>query len=337
MISLVTGANGFVGSAIVRQLLESGHEVRCLVRPGSNQRNLQQLPVQISTGDLRQPESLKQALKGCNNLFHAAADYRLWIPDPSVMYEVNVRGTENLLLAAHAEGLDRIIYTSSVATLGLNPDHSPADEKTPSALPDMTGHYKRSKFMAEQKTMQLTGQLGLPLVTVNPSTPIGPRDIRPTPTGRMVIDTLNGDMPAYVNTGLNIVHVDDVAKGHLLAFNSGHVGERYILGGENMTLLDILNTIDEISGMPQKRVRLPHQAVLPVAWIMELVARCTGKEPRATVDSVRMARKTMFFSSGKAVRELGYQFRPAREALEDAVRWFVENDYCRKLPTVQSR
>lgn len=330
MKSLVTGGSGFVGSAVVRQLLKEGHEVRCLVRPDSDLRNLQQLPVETSEGDLREPETLKRALRGCNNLFHVAADYRLWLPHPEVMYEVNVKGTENLLLAAYAESLDRIIYTSSVATLGLYPDQTPANEKTPSSLQDMTGHYKRSKFLAEQKAWQLTQQLTLPLVIVNPSTPIGPRDIRPTPTGRIVIDTLNGKMPAYVDTGLNVVHVDDVALGHLLAFNHGHIGERYILGGENMTLLEILNMIDELGGAKQRRLHLPHQVILPVAYIMEGVARITGIEPRMTVDSVRMARKTMFFSSEKAVRELGYRFRPAREALEDAIHWFIENGYCRK-------
>lgn len=294
MKSLVTGGSGFVGSAVVRQLLEAGHEVRCLVRPGRDHRNLQRLPVETSTGNLREPDTLKRALRGCDHLFHVAADYRLWIPDPDAMYEVNVKGTENLLLAAHAEGVERIVYTSSVATLGLNPDRSPANEKTPSSLSDMTGHYKRSKFLAEQKAWQLTQQLNLPLVIVNPSTPIGPRDIRPTPTGRIVVDTLNGKMPAYVNTGLNIVHVDDVARGHLLAFSHGHVGERYILGGEDMTLFEILKTIDELTGVQHRRLRLPHQVILPVAYIMEGMARITGTDPRITVDSVHMSSKTIF-------------------------------------------
>lgn len=331
MKSLVTGASGFVGSAVVRQLLESGHEVRCLIRSESDQRNLQQLPVEICIGDLRHTESLKRALKGCNYLFHVAADYRLWIPDPSVMYEINVKGTENLLLAAHAEGIERIIYTSSVATIGLHPERTPADEMTPSSLADMTGHYKRSKFLAEQKARQLAEQLHLPLVIVNPSTPVGPRDIKPTPTGRIITDTLNNKMPAYVNTGLNIVHVDDVARGHLLAFSHGHIGERYILGGENMALFDILETIDQLTGIQRRRLPLPHQVILPVAYMMEGMARVTGREPRATVDSVRMARKTMFFSSEKAVRELDYRFRPASEALEDAIHWFIENGYCRRI------
>ncbi|MEK7768844.1 MAG: hopanoid-associated sugar epimerase [Pseudomonadota bacterium] len=328
MKSLVTGANGFVGSAVMRCLLAAGHEVRCLVRPGSDRRNLGKLTVEISEGDLRDTASLQRAVSGCDNLFHVAADYRLWVPDPETMYDINVRGTQALILAAAEAGMKRMIYTSSVATLGLNPDGTPANEETPSSLATMTGHYKRSKFLAEQAVQQFTDEHKLPLIIVNPSTPIGPCDIRPTPTGRMVLDTLCGRMPAYVNTGLNVAHVDDIAHGHLLAYAHGKPGERYLLGGENMTLLQILQTIDEISGKQIKRINLPANLILPVAWIMEKTAMITDIEPRATVDSVRMAKKKMFFSSEKATRELGYQYRPATEALRDAISWFQDNGYC---------
>lgn len=328
MKSLVTGANGFVGSAVARCLLNAGHEVRCLVRPGSDLRNLYNLPVELSEGDLRSVPSLKRAVSGCDNLFHVAADYRLWVPNPETMYDINVKGTEALILAAAEAGMRRMIYTSSVATLGANRTDAPANENTPSTLMSMTGHYKRSKFMAEQVVQRITDEHKLPVVIVNPSTPIGPRDIKPTPTGRIVLDTLCGRMPAYVNTGLNIAHADDIAHGHLLAYAKGTPGERYILGGENMTLLQILQTIDEISGKRTKRFNLPVKLVLPAAWVMEKMAIVTRVEPRATMDSVRMAEKKMFYSSEKAVRELGYQYRPATEALEDAMNWFQTNGYC---------
>lgn len=330
MKSLVTGANGFVGSAVVRCLLTAGHEVRAMVRPGSNRRNLDSLPVEVTEGDLLDAASLKSAVSGCDNLFHVAADYRLWIPDPNVMYDTNVKGTESLVLAAAEAGIKRIIYTSSVATLGLNKDGTPANEETPSSLESMTGHYKRSKFLAEQAVKKLVDDHQLPLVIVNPSTPIGPRDIRPTPTGRIVLDTLCGRMPAYSDVGLNVVHVDDVAQGHLLAFEHGIPGERYILGGENMTLLQILQIIDNFTGKKTRRLYLPLKLILPVAWMMEKIALITDIEPRATVDSIRMAKTRMFFSSEKAIRELGYQFRPATEAIRDAVIWFQENDYCKQ-------
>jgi dihydroflavonol-4-reductase len=334
--SLVTGANGFVGSAVVRCLLAAGHEVRCLVRPGSDRRNLGKLNVEISEGDLRDTASLQRAVAGRDGLFHVAADYRLWVPDPEIMYDINVRGTRALILAAAEAGMKRMVYTSSVATLGLNSDNTPANEETPSSLAAMTGHYKRSKFLAEQAVQQLTDEHKLPLVIVNPSTPIGPCDIRPTPTGRMVLDTLCGRMPAYMNTGLNVAHVDDIAQGHLLAHAHGKAGERYILGGENMTLLKILQIIDEISGKQIKRMSLSANLMLPIAWMMEKSTMITDIEPRATVDSVRMAKKMMFFSSDKATRELGYCYRPAAEALRDAMSWFQDNGYCSGVP-VRSR
>jgi len=328
MRSLITGANGFVGSAVTRCLLTAGHEVRCLIRPRSDRGNLEGLPVEISEGDLRDATSLKRAVTNCENLFHVAADYRLWVPDPKTMYDINVKGTQELMLAAAEAGISRIIYTSSVATLGLNLDGNPADEKTPSSLIDMTGHYKRSKFLAEQVVRHLTNKHKLPLVIVNPSTPIGPRDIRPTPTGQIVLDTLCGRMPAYMNTGLNIAHVDDIAQGHLLAYKHGKLGERYILGGENMDLIQILRAIDEICGKKIKRMNIPMALILPVAWIMEKIAIVTNTQPRASVDSIRMAEKKMFFSSEKAIRDLGYQYRPSIDAINDAVTWFQDNGYC---------
>lgn len=328
MKTLVTGANGFVGSAVVRQLISADHDVRVLVRPQSDRRNLDRLSIEIVEGDLRDTESLQRAVSGCTNLFHVAADYRLWVPDPDTIYDINVKGTRELILTAAKADVSRIIYTSSVATLGFNEDGSPANEETPSSLVQMVGHYKRSKYLAEQEVRQLTIQHNLPVITVNPSTPIGPRDVKPTPTGRIVLDTICGRMPAYVDTGLNVVHVDDVARGHLLAYERGKPGERYILGGDNMSLLQILELIAEITGQHPPRLRLPHNFVLPIAWMMEQWARISKHEPRATVDGIRMAKKKMFFSSDKAIAELGYRSRPAREAIRDAINWFRQNGYC---------
>ena len=328
MKSLVTGASGFVGSAVTRCLLAAGHEVRCLIRPKCDQRNLDGLPVEILEGDLRDIASLKRAVTNCENLFHVAADYRLWVPNPETMYDINVKGTQTLILAAAEAGIKRIIYTSSVATLGLNSDGSPANEETPSSLVEMTGHYKRSKFLAEQVVQHFTNKHKLPLVIVNPTTPIGPRDIRPTPTGRIVVDTLRGRMPAYMNTGLNVAHVDDIAQGHLLAYMHGRPGERYILGGENINLLQILQTIDEVGGKKINRINIPVTLIFPIAWMMEKIAIITNVEPRASIDSIRMAKKKMFFSSEKAIRELGYQYRPSTEAIKDAMIWFQNNGYC---------
>ncbi|MBT8420183.1 MAG: NAD-dependent epimerase/dehydratase family protein, partial [Gammaproteobacteria bacterium] len=262
---------------------------------------------------------------GCDALFHVAADYRLWVRDSDVLYRANVEGTKNLLRAAADAGVSRIVYTSSVAALGLHRDGTPSDEDTPSSLDHMIGHYKRSKYLAEQAVHRMVEELKLPVVIVNPSTPIGPRDIKPTPTGRMVLDAALGRMPAYVDTGLNVVHVNDVAAGHLLAFERGKIGERYILGGENMTLREILAVIAESTGANPPSIRLPHNLVLPIAYISQMWARLTGgPEPRATVDGVRMSKKRMYFSSDKARRKLGYSPRPAREAIEDAVEWFLD-------------
>lgn len=328
MKALVTGATGFLGSSVMRCLLAAGHEVRVFTRPNNDRRNLKAFPVEICEGDLRDLPSLKKATKGCDSLFHVAADYRLWVPNPETMLAINVKGTHDLMLAAGEAGIKQIVYTSSVAALGLNSDGSPANEETPSTLATKNGHYKQSKFLAEQTITNLIHQYSLPIVIVNPSTPIGPCDIKPTPTGRIVLDTLLGKMPAYVNTGLNIAHVDDIAAGHLLALEHGRIGERYILGGDNMTLLQILETIDRIIGKQTKRINLPTSLMLPIAWGLEKMAYLTRTEPRATTDSIRMAKNIMFFSSDKAKRELGYHYRPVTEALQDAITWFKENNYC---------
>ncbi len=323
MTALVTGATGFVGSAVVRALLARGQRVRALVRPMSDRRNLLGLKVEIAVGDLTDRSSLYSALRGCRALFHVAADYRLWVPNPVDLYRVNVTGTRNILEVAAELGVDKMVYTSSVATLGAAAGNVPADETTPVAIGDMIGHYKRSKFLAEEAVRNMA-QAGLPVVIVNPSTPVGPRDLRPTPTGRMVRDAVLGRIPAYLDTGLNIVHVDDVATGHLLAFEHGAMGERYILGGENLALRDILTRIAHLAGRRPPRICLARGFVLPIAYFVEAGARLLhAGEPLVTVDGVRLARKPMYFSSAKAMRMLGFEARPAAQALGDAVDWFV--------------
>lgn len=328
MTTLVTGASGFVGSAVVRALLQAGHEVRALLRPHSDRRNIEGLPVSVVIGDLVDQASLKRAIDGCDALFHVAADYRIWVPRPDDIYRVNVTGTRELMLAAAAAGVKRVVYTSSVATLGSNGDRVPSDENTPVTLAEMIGHYKRSKFLAEQEVHKLVQEAGLPAVIVNPSAPVGPRDIRPTPTGRLVLDAATGRMPAYVDTGLNLVHVDDVAAGHVLAFERGRIGQRYILGARNMTLIEILRMIADICGQRPPRLRLPPGAVLPFAYLSEIWARITGGEPRISVNGVRLAKKYMFFSIDKAKHELGFNPRPVEQALRDAIDWFREHNYC---------
>lgn len=329
MTTLVTGATGFVGSAVVRQLLNAGHSVRVMVRTQSALSNIKNLDVDIVEGDLAQPDTLQQAVHGCEVLFHVAADYRLWARDSNVLYRVNVDGTKHLMLAAVNAGVSKIVYTSSVATLGLNSNGTPSDENTPVSIINMTGHYKRSKYLAEQVVRRMIDEQKLPAIIVNPSTPVGPRDIKPTPTGRMVLDATCGRMPAYVDTGLNVVHVDDVAQGHLLALQRGEIGERYILGGFDMSLQQILVVVSEITGRPAPKIKLPHNLVLPIAYISEAWAwLARGAEPRATVDGVRMSKKQMYFSSEKAKQALGYTPRPARDALEDAVAWFLQQNYC---------
>ena len=323
MRALVTGATGFVGAAVARALLAQGWAVRALARKGSDRRNLQRLAVEVVEGDLNDPGSLAPALQGCEALFHVAADYRLGAFDPRELYRTNVDGTRNILSAARAAGVRRVVYTSSVATIGIPKDGTPGSEDTPSTLSDMIGHYKRSKFLAEEAAREAV-RAGSEVVIVNPSTPIGPGDVKPTPTGQLVFDAAAGRMPAYVDTGLNIVHVDDVAAGHLLAFHRGRPGERYILGGQDMTLREILVEIARLVGRKPPRVRLPSGVVMPIAYIAEGVARVTGRSTRITVEGVRMARKRMFFSSAKAERELGYQWRPPTLAFKDAIAWFQD-------------
>jgi dihydroflavonol-4-reductase len=308
-------------------LLAEQHDVRVLVRPESDRRNLEGLPVDVVVGDLTDRASIEQAMGGCEAVFHVAADYRLWVPQPDDIYAANVDGTRNVMIAAGERGVRRVVYTSSVATLGFRADGSFADEATPSTLGDMIGHYKRSKFLAEVEVGRLVRLSGLPIVTVNPSTPIGPRDVKPTPTGRMIVEAATGRMPAFVETGLNLVHVDDVARGHLLAFEYGRIGERYVLGGMNASLRSILERIATLVGRRPPRVRLPHDAVMPIAHMAEAWARMFGREPFVTKDSVRMARKHMYFSSAKAEAELGFRARPIEEALRDAIDWFRAHGY----------
>ena len=330
MTVLVTGASGFVGAAVVRNLLARGYEVRALARHGSPRLNLRDLDIETAIGDLREPASLKAALRGCRGLVHAAADYRLWTRNPGELYATNVEGSKTLLRLAAEAGVERIVYTSSVATLKPTGTAQAADETCEATLADVSGDYQRSKFLAEQAVLELVREEALPAVIVSPTAPIGPGDVKPTPTGRIVFDTAAGRMPAYVDTGLNVAHVDDVAEGHRLAFESGETGEVYILGGENISLRKILDIVDELMGQDRRRLRLPYRVVLPLAQAAEAWARRFGGVPFATVDGVKMAAKPMFFSSGKAEGALGYRHRPARQAIEDALTWFRDHGYLGK-------
>jgi dihydroflavonol-4-reductase len=321
MKALVTGATGFVGAAVTRALLAAQWRVRVLARNGSDRRNISGLDVEVAEGDLNDSTALDRAAQECVALFHVAADYRLGAPDPSQLYRTNVEGTRNVLNAAKRAGVQRMVYTSSVATIGIPTDGTAGDESSPVALQNMIGHYKRSKFLAEE-AVRTAAREGYPVIIVSPSTPVGPGDVKPTPTGQLVLDAAAGRMPAYVDTGLNIVHVDDVAAGHLLAYERGRVGERYILGGQDMSLREILGLIAGLVGRKPPRVRLPYGVVLPIAYLAEGYAKLSGRSGRITLEGVRMSRKRMYFSSAKAVRELGYQWRPPVQAFEDAVRWF---------------
>jgi dihydroflavonol-4-reductase len=321
MRALVTGATGFVGAAVARALLTAGWQVRVLARVGSERANIAALAVDVAEGDLTDPQSLVRALHDCRALFHVAADYRLGVRDPAQLYRTNVDGTRNILSAARAAGVERIVYTSSVATVGIPADGSTGNEATPVTLEQMIGSYKRSKYLAEQVALE-AARAGSPIVVVNPSTPIGPGDIKPTPTGRIVLDAAAGRMPAYVDTGLNVVHVDDVATGHLQAFHRGRIGERYILGGEDLSLQQILAAIAALVRRSPPRIRLPYAAVLPMAYVAEAIAAISGRSGRLTLEGLRMSRKRMYFASDKAKHELGYRWRPPVEAFQDAISWF---------------
>lgn len=331
---LVTGGTGFVGAHLVRALVARGEKVRCLIRASSRLDNLEGLPVELVQGDLQHPDSLQEALRGCRRLFHCAADYRLFAPDPREIYANNVQGTENLLRAAAQAGVERVVYTSSVGALGLRPDGQPADETTPVTEDQMIGHYKRSKFQAERVAEDWAAR-GLPVVIVNPSTPIGELDIKPTPTGQVIVDFLNRKVPAYVDTGLNFIDVRDVAEGHLLAAERGRVGEKYILGHRNMTLKELFELLSEITGIPAPRVKLPHWIPLAFAAADTALARLTRRVPRVSLEGVRMARHRMFFDAGKAVRELGLPQTPIEEALTRAVEWFRTHGDIRHDRTAQ--
>jgi dihydroflavonol-4-reductase len=328
MTSLVTGANGFVGSHLARTLIEGGDQVRILVRPQSDLRALQGLPVERVYGDLRDPASLEPAVRGVHRVFHAAADYRLWARRPQEIYDTNVQGTRNILDAARRERVERFIYTSSVSTIAVDrPDGLP-NEQTVTKLSEMIGHYKRSKYLAEQEALRAARE-GVPVVVVNPTTPVGPGDWKPTPTGRIIVDFLNGRMPAYVQTGLNLAPVEDVAAGHLLAAERGQVGERYILGGRNMLLKEILDILAQIAGLPSPRVRLPHAVALAASHADQLVSRVLRRPPRIPLEGVRMARHKMFVDASRAQRELGFEAGPVEAALARAVDWYRQNHYAR--------
>ena len=327
MRAFVTGATGFVGSHVARLLAEQGADLRLLVRAGSRRENLAGLPGDLVVGDLNDSASLRKGMEGCEAVFHMAADYRLWIRDPQPMYAANVDGTVAVIEAAQAAGVRRTVYCSSVATLGFGYDHKPVNEETPVNVDQMVGHYKRSKYRAERKAMEFAAK-GAEVVIVNPSTPIGEQDIKPTPTGRIVLDFLLGNFPAYMETGMNLVDVHDVARGHLLAFEKGRRGERYILGGENLTLKQILDILGELTGLPSPTMKVPHAVAMAYAVFDQTFnGYIRNREPRATIDEVRMGRKFMWVDCAKAERELGYTHGPAREALRRAARWFVEKGY----------
>lgn len=327
MKAFVTGATGFLGSHVARVLADQGAELRLLVRASSNLKNLEGLKAETATGDLRDAASLERAMSGCDTVFHVAADYRLWVQDPAEMYKSNVDGTRAILEAARKSGVRRVVYTSSVATMGFNSKGHPADEDSPVSLADMIGHYKRSKFMAEQIAME-AGRNGMHVVTVNPTTPVGEQDVKPTPTGRIVVDFLKRKFPAYVETGLNLVDVRECARGHVAAFERGKPGERYILGGENLTLKQILDKLGRITGLPSPKIKLPYFFAFATGVVDEAITgRLLKREPRATVDTVRMGKKKMFASSDKAERDLGWKIVPVEDALRRAVEWFQKNRY----------
>ena len=326
MIALVTGATGFVGAAVVRALIKTGVDVRVLSRRDSDVSNLQSLTVDYAYGDLRDNASLRNALAGCRQLYHVAAHYALWAKDPAIFYGVNVEGTKNLLEAAREVGTERIVYCSTIGAIGLPPDGGPGTEGTPVSLSHMAGHYKRSKYLAEQEVLRMAKE-GLPVVIVNPSAPVGEGDVKPTPTGQMIVDFMKGRMPAYIETGMNIVDVDDVAEGHLLAMQKGRIGERYILGCKNLLLREVFEILSKLTGIKAPSIKLPRSAVLPLAYANHWLANLTGRPPRIPLEGVKMAKYKMHYDCGKAIRELGIPQTPPEVALGKAVKWFREHKY----------
>ncbi len=331
MKAFVTGATGFVGSHVAHVLAEQGADLRLLVRSSSDPKNIQHLMAERVVGDLRDSGSLEKAISGCDTVFHVAADYRLWIRDPEQMYRSNVEGTRAILEAARKNGVRRVVYTSSVATMGFTSNGHPANEDSPVALENMIGHYKRSKFMAEQIVLaagERAEESGMKVVVVNPTTPVGEQDIKPTPTGRIIVDFLKKKFPAYVDTGLNLLDVRECARGHVAALEKGRSGERYILGGENLTLKQILDKLAAITGLPSPKVRVPYAVALAAGVVDQVVTgSILRREPRATIEAVRMSRKKMFVTSGKAERELGWKVVAVDDALRRAVEWFRANQY----------
>jgi len=327
MLAFVTGATGFVGSHVARALAAQGADLRLLVRSGSDLRNIQELQAERVMGDLRDAVSLKKAVAGCDVVFHVAADYRLWVRDPDEMYRSNVEGTKAILEAARESKVRRMVYTSSVATMGFQSNGHLANEESPVSLANMIGPYKRSKYMAEELAIE-AGKSGMDVVVVNPTTPVGERDIKPTPTGRIVVDFLKKKFPAYVDTGLNLVDVAECAQGHIAALEKGRSGERYILGGENLTLKQILDRLADITGLPSPKIKVPYVVALATGVVDQVVTGyIRNREPRATIDAVRMGRKKMFVSSGKAEHDLGWKTVPVDAALRRAVEWFRANGY----------
>lgn len=326
MKALVTGATGFVGAAVVRALIKTGVEVRVLARRDSDFSNLQQFKIDGAYGDLRDKGSLRKALAGCGQLYHVAAHYALWARDPAIFYDVNVTGTKNLMEAARDVGTDRIVYCSTIGAIGLPPGGGLGTEETPVSLEQMAGHYKRSKYLAEQEVLALAKQ-GLPVVIVNPSAPVGEGDVKPTPTGQMIVDFMKGRMPAYIETGMNIVDVDDVAAGHLLAMQKGRIGERYILGTKNLMLRDIFEILSRLTGVAMPSVKLPRELILPLAYLNLAFSWVTGIPPRIPLEGVKMAKYKMHYDCSKAIRELGIPQTPPDVALEKAVRWFRDHHY----------
>jgi len=325
--TLITGTTGFVGAAVVRHLLEAGDHVKALVRKDSDLRNLDGLKLELAYGDLRDKDSLRQAMKGSQRLYHVAAYYSLWTPDPRILYESNVDGTQNILEVAKELELEKIVYTSTVGALGVPKEGGPGNEETPVVFDEIIGHYKRSKYLAEQVALRMARR-GLPVVIVNPSAPIGPRDIKPTPTGKMIVDFLKGLMLAYIDTGMNLIDVDDVAAGHLLAAEKGRIGEKYILGHRNMTLKEICDLMSRISGIRAPKIKIPREAVLPLAYVNQWISDyITKKPPLIPLDGVKMAKKYMYYDSTKAIKELGLPQTSIEIAMEKAIRWFKDHGY----------